>query len=344
MATRRKLAPSVDEPFSPPGTRRCFEHPDGRSYGIEVVACRVYESWGSTERRGGANTSTRDDDEDARHFALAKVRSLLKQGYVEVASKPSLLAIDTSADVIDTMRTDVDYRGQTRYDFQPVEGRRGIYSQSNVSVAEWMMTSDDRRLGVLLRCLVYNNPLTPPKRAEMASAILDVLDSRRDEIFRDRVTPLRAFPLPAPIGRFTRLVVLSPTTVNATISRNVNIASHVLAQSLYRAFPAYACEVMGNESVCVAEARCAGRGAIRTNDWTRRPHPVFDLAYLKQAGDQPKFLVFDPAELERRLGANTLAKLSVAEVQARNHAGEVRRFRKGDTPDMAELRQFFGGD
>jgi hypothetical protein len=205
-----------------------------------------------------------------------------------------------------------------------------------------MVTSDDRRLGVFVRAAVHGSRVPAQERESMASAILAVLSEKREEIFADRSTPLRSFPLTTPIGRFTHLVVLSPTTENVTICRNVNISNPILGRSLYRAFPAFECETTGNETVSVAEARCSGRGAILSAHWDRGPHPVFDLAYLKLATETPKFLVYDPKELERRLSVQVLTRLAVAEVQARNHLGVVRRFLRGDEPDLDELRAFFG--
>jgi hypothetical protein len=67
-----------------------------------------------------------------------------------------------------------------------------------------------------------------------------------------------------------------------------------------------------------------------------------DLAYLRKSTDAPEFLIYDPREVDKRLGG-TLANLSGEEVRARNHRGEVRSFFKNQTPpDQTELRGFFG--
>lgn len=328
------------EPFSPPGFRRCFTHADGRAYALEVVDCRVVESWSSGGKNGGTSTSTRDDDASAQAFAHAKMRGLLKQGFVETSPSEGTV-FDRTADVIATMRTDVDYKGETRHDFQPVPGRRHIYTYRNVSMDVWLMTTEDRRLAVLVRNKVHGSTLAEDERQSRTLRLLDALEDRRAEIFGDLTTPLRSFPLRNPIGRFTRLVVLSPTTENATISRDVSIANPVLGRSIFRAFPAFECETTGSETVSIAEARCSGRGAIPSSTWERAPHPVFDLALLKTAAESPQFLVCDPEELEARLGVRALARMRHVEARARNYAGEVRRILRGSPPpDLAELRAF----
>jgi len=316
------------------GSARCFVHPDGRRYLLEVIDCRVRESWGGTGKRGGGNTSTRDDDADAVAFATAKVKKLLKEGYVEGAPEPGL-AIDREADVLATFRTDVDGEGDTRYPFAPIVGRPHFHAFTNISVAEWIMLSEDGRRGVVLRTFAKN------AASAMVEPLLDALAARRTEIFADEATPLRAFPVE--LGRFTRLVVLSPTAENVSISRNVSFENPVLSRSVFGAFPAFDSEITGTESVGMAEARTNGRASINTSRWDRDPHPVLDLAYLKKPTEKPKFLAHDPTELERRLGAKAIAGMREVEIQARNYAGEVRRFVRGEPPpDLAELRAFFG--
>ncbi len=328
-----------------PGILRCFEHPDDRTYTLEVANCRVYESWTSPgKKRGQGSTSTRDSDADAQAFAAEKVRSLSKKGFVEKGSKAGRV-FDTNADVVEAFRTDRNHQGELRYDFRPISGPSGVFAAENVSVAEWLVTSEDRRLGVLLRCAVYGSKMPAEQRTAMAAALQKELVARRTAIFADRKIPARKLPLSSPIGRFTHLAVLSPTTEDMWISRDVNIVNHVIGRSIYGAFPIFESEFSGAETVAEAEARTKGRGTIPTAQWDRAPHPVFDLAYQKKSTDTPKFLVFDPKELDRRLGGSALVKMDAVEVRARNFAGEVRRFlRKQAPPDLDELRRFFGYD
>ena len=126
-------------------------------------------------------------------------------------------------------------------------------------------------------------------------------------------------------------------------SRAVNIENPIIARSIFRVFPAFDCEMSGDETPGLADARTTGHGAIPTGDWHRKPHPVVDLAHPKACG-APKFLVYEPKHLERHLDAAALAKMKEPEVLARNYAGEVRRFAKGESPDVASLRAFFGFD
>jgi hypothetical protein len=157
-----------------------------------------------------------------------------------------------------------------------------------------------------------------------------------DEILADATTPVRKFPLATPVGRFSHLCVLSPAVVNHPPS--------VISRSMFRAFPAFDCEMRDVDTVTIAEGRTSGHGQLLSNWWNRKPHPVVDLAYLKTPSDEPKFLVYPPREMESRLGG-TLEKLKVAEVRARNWRGDLRSFHKDQTPpDPAELRRFFGFD
>jgi len=122
----------------------------------------------------------------------------------------------------------------------------------------------------------------------------------------------------------------------------VSFANPAYARSVFKAFPSFDCETIGNESVSVAEARTKGRAPIPTNTWDRRPHPVFDLAVRKKPKGEPDFLVFDPATFERE-GMRAFPLDGAIEVLARNHANEIRAFRPGGPdPDVVELRAWFG--
>jgi hypothetical protein len=335
----RKPRPATP-PFPDPAVVRSFTDADGRTYSLQVIDCRVYENWtkAAAARTGasGGNVSTRDSDEDAQSFAGNKVRTLLKKGYVEDAPRTGRLA-DPNADVVEVLRRNVDYKGDPRDDFKPLPDRANVFRTANISVHEWLVTSDDRRRGILLMCKVWESTQPETERETMALALVDLLVAKRDEILADARTPVRKLPLLAPIGRFTHLVVLSPVVENHVVEEKFTIS-----RSLFRAFPAYDCEMGDADTVTLAEARTSGRGALPQNTWDRKPHPVVDIAYLKKATETPAFLVYDPKEMERRLGG-TLTNLKVAEVRARNWRGEVRSFHKGQTPpDRDELRGFFG--
>ncbi|MBK6696022.1 MAG: hypothetical protein IPG50_28005 [Myxococcales bacterium] len=327
-----------------PGVQRFFKHTDGRTYTLEVDGCRVYESWtlAAAKGKGQRNVATRNDEESAQGFASDKVTALLRKGFVE--GKPlEGRRYDTDADVIEVFHNDLDYDGERRSDFQPVAGRAHVHAHSNVSVAEWLVTSDDRRLGILLRCAVWQSKVSPDARAKMADAILDFVTTDRAAIFADRATPLRKRPLRKPIGPFSHLVVLSPQVANVTVSRDVNVENVAIARSVYEVFPAYACEVVGDETLTVAEARTTGRGCIPSAHWDRAPHPVVDLAYLNKPDDSPTFLVFDPDEVEKRFAPTAFKKIKEAAVLARNHAGQVKKLSRTDSPpSLADLRAFFG--
>ena len=182
------------------------------------------------------------------------MKELQKKGFVEGASRAGVV-FATSADIVEGLRSDVDYQGKPRSDFQPLAGRSFVFAASNVSVAEWLITSDDRLSGILLRCSTHRSGVPPAEREAMADALVGTLERLRAEIFADRRTPLRKLLLPAPIGRFTHLVVLSPVAENMTISRDVNIANRAFARSVYRAFPAFECEATGQETVAAGRAR-----------------------------------------------------------------------------------------
>lgn len=328
--------------FAEAGEVRCLTHPDGRTYRLEVDGCRVYESWTIASGKGHANRSTRDDAASAHAFALEKLRALEKKGYVEGESLRRT-RYDRDVDVIETFHTDLDHAGKRRHDFAPRPASPHLYAHENASVAEWLITRDDRKRGVRFRAVVYESPLSDAERVAIADRVSAVLLERRAEIFADESTPLRKLALDSPIAGFTHLVVLSPEVANVSISREVNVENPILARSIYAAFPAHDCEVVGDETVAVAEARTTGRGAIPSARWDRAPHPVVDLAYPKKEGERPRFLVYDPREVEERFSHAALAKLPGPALHARNHAGEVRVYAKSaPAPSLAEVRAFFG--
>ena len=334
MAGRKKTDDAP--PFPDRTVERRFAHPDGRTYGLQVIDCRIHETWTTPGQRGASNVSTRDTEEDAQAGAGEKVRGLLKKGYVESEPRTGRRVADPTTDVIDVIRSELNFKGEPRHDLQAMPDRPNVYATINVSVAEWVITSDDRRLGILLRCELFHSKLPAAEREAMAPVLLDLLVDKRGEILADTKTAVRKFPLAAPVGRFSHLVVLSPAVVNHPPA--------ALSRSVFRAFPAFDCEMRDVDTVTIAEGRTSGHGQLLSNWWNRKPHPVVDLAYLKAPTDEPKFLVYPPREMERRLGG-TLEKLTVAEVRARNWRGDLRSFHKNQTPpDPAELRRFFGFD
>ena len=346
MATKRSSAPNPAtkvktpkaktpattggaERFAEPHEVRTFVHRDGRRYTLEVAGCRVLESW--SDKRGGSNVSTRPSDDEAHAFAHEKAKKLVREGYVE-GPRTKSAEPDLSVDVVEMLRAERDALDEIIYDFQPVPKRQNVFAMANVSVAEWLLTSDDRTQAIRLTAVVWGSPLDAAERARIADAILDALEPHRRAVLDDRTTPLRVLPLKKPIGRFEQLVVLSPAAANE-------------GEAFHRVFPAFRCEVMGNETVALADARCSGRGCIPYANWARAPHPVVDLAHLKKPTDEPKFLVYDPGELDRHLSPKALGAMKGAAILARNHAGEVRRFERGAAPpDAKELRRFFGFD
>lgn len=315
---------------------RTFTHADGRSYELQVLDCRVYESWVNAGQGGGANVSTRADDEDAAAFARKKAASLVKKGFVEGPDRAGRVA-DRSANVVEVLRSDLDYAGRPRSDFQPLEGHEHTWAWSNVSVGEWLVTDGSGTRAILLRCGIHGSTLTPQARDALSQHVLAVLGEERDAIFADERTPVRAFAL-GPLGApFSRLIVLSPTVENHVVQGRFTVS-----RSVFRAFPAFECEMRDVDSVAMAEARTAGHGTLRTTRWDRPPHPVLDLAYVEDARETPTFLVHPPDRLEALL-VRGLATMKTAEVLARNHRGEVRRFVRGQTPPaLDELRAFFG--
>src|SRR5688500_8261246 len=140
---RRKAPPPATPPFPDPTVVRSFTHADGRTYSLQVIDCRVYESWtraaAARTGAGGGNVSTRDSDDDAQSFAGGKVRALLKKGYVEDAPRTGRLA-DSNADVVEVLRSNVDYKGDPRDDFKPLPDRANVFLATNISVHEWLVT------------------------------------------------------------------------------------------------------------------------------------------------------------------------------------------------------------
>ncbi len=336
MAARKSTRGAASTSFAAPDRIRTFVHPDGRSYELQVIDCRVYESWVNAGHGGGANVSTRDDDDDASDFARKKAASLTKKGYVEGPERSGRVA-DRSANVVEILRSDLDHAGRPRSDLQPLAGHEHTYACSNVSVGEWVITNDEGTRAILLRCVIHGSTLTPQARDALAQQVLAVLAEQRDAIFADERTPVRAFAL-GPLGApFARLIVLSPTVENHVVQGRFTVS-----RSVFRAFPAFDCEMREVDSVAVAEARVVGHGALRTSRWDRAPHPVLDLAYVEDASATPTFLVHPPDRLEALL-VRGLATMKTAEVHARNHHGEVRRFVRGQAPPaLDELRVFFG--
>lgn len=336
MATRKKTTNHA--PSWAPHHARTFAHPDGRTYELQVIDCRIYESWVNAGPGGGSNVSTQGSDDEASAFASKKASDLTKKGFVEGPTKTGRMP-DRSANVVDVMRSNLNYQGRPRDDFQPLPHRPHTFFFGNASLDEWLITSDDGTAAILMRCSVHKSTLSTQARGAIADAVLDVLTQQRDAILADETTPVRKLALGPTAAPFTHLVVLSPTVENHLVEW-----SFAVSRSVFRAFPAFDCEIRESDSVPVAEARCKGHASLPSGKWDRAPHPVFDLAHPKKPGDVPAFLVYPPAQLEARL-IKGLAKLKEAEVHARNYLGEVRRFVRGQSPpELSELRAFFGFD
>ena len=319
---------------------RRLEHPDGRWTEFYVADCRVYTSWGSSSQPGKRHTATKLDDADAVAHARTKLRKAKRDRFVDVGScdGPSY---DRAANVVEVMRSSESPMCGSRFDYQPVGGHPNVYQFHAVNmVDEWLVCSDDLTRAVLTRVSLRTTQLEASDRNALSQALLDQLVSRRDDILADESTPLRKLTLGSTIGPFTHLVVISPTSYDFGFYPE-------LGRSIWFAFPSYNCETTGAESVAEAECRTRGRGSIPHGKWDREPHPVFDLRVVKRLDREARgrFLLNDPAQLERQLSSRALSRLKGEALDVKNFAGQTRRLLRGSEPDAAELadiRAFLG--
>lgn len=242
MAARKKaeVAESLGT-FNAPGVVRCFAHADGRTYDLQVVDCRVYESWVNARGGGGSQPCTRPSDAEAQAHAWKKAQALLKKGFVESDSRPGRVWAH-DADVVDTIRSDLNYAGVPREDLRPTQ-RPNLFEERSISSWHWLLTSDDRKRGISLRSVVWQSKLPEAEREAMASVLLSVLEARRGEILADTSTPVRKLALETQVGRFTHLAVSSPTTTNHLVNGRFTIS-----RSVFQAFPIFDCELCSTDS------------------------------------------------------------------------------------------------
>lgn len=338
MTKSRRNAP-VASWEAPEGMRRRFEHPSGRWFALQVIACRLYEAWGTAGPKKFASVSTRNDEADAVRGANAKTKKWLAEGFVERPPEPGI-RFDRDADVVATFRTARTYDGKTLFDYGPVPGREGVFVERNVAASAWLVVSADGKRAIELRSVLPKAPA--PGRDEMIDALLDSIVARRDEILGDERTPTRKWRLERAIGRFTHLAILSPAAHDHGYFR-------ALGRSLWSAFPCFDCEITGEETVTVAEARCSGHGALPSARWDRAPHPVLDLRTRKRLDrdEDTPFLVYEPRRIAQLLGTAALAKTKGVAIEVRNHAREVRQLARGTVMDdaaWAELTAWLGFD
>src|ERR1043166_2806017 len=205
--------PATLPPFAGPHEVRHFVHADGRTYDIQVIDCRLYESWRNKDHGGGTNQSTRDSDEEAQTFAWSKAKGLLKKGYVEGPVTTGRMS-DPEADVVAVLRGHLDHFGKIIDDFQAVAARRNVFVSGKAGFKEWLVTTDDRRRAIFMRTKVHPSPLLAEEREGMADRFLDVLEDQRDAIVSDATTPVRKLVLTPQVRPGQHLAVLSPMVVN----------------------------------------------------------------------------------------------------------------------------------
>lgn len=330
MATSKpKAAPKTASADAwPEGFKRRFEHADGRYFTLQWIGARLHEAWGKGAKGHGA-TSMRDDADEALKGAEAKVRKWRAEGFVEVASEPGI-RFDADADVIETMRSARSYVGEMLFDLRPFEGRTHVFETAHLGGCSWLVCSPGHTRAIEVRT----------STREIAAPFLDLLEKERERIFEDASTPVHKWRLAAPIGRLTHGAMLSPEVVNHAYFPQ-------LGRSIWAAFPCFDCELVGDESATVADARTRGHGAIPRGSWTRAPHPVLDVRVVKRIDKDEKaaFLVHEPRTFDKLVSTAALAKLRAPAIELRNYAREVRRFAKGEVIDdqkRAELRAWLG--
>jgi hypothetical protein len=103
---------------------------------------------------------------------------------------------------------------------------------------------------------------------KVVTRLFQTLLDRIDEALAVQV--VTSFPLAEPISHFDHLIVCAPALEMSTE------ADYLLCRSLFRAFPGFGNEFIGDETIAQADARC---DFIQYSDLQRQPSPVIDMRY-----------------------------------------------------------------
>lgn len=104
------------------------------------------------------------------------------------------------------------------------------------------------------------------------------------------------------------------------------------------AFPIADCEIGDGDSAVLVDARIHGSGSLPYTYWDREPQPVVDLRFDVQPSFSrrvSRFLVFRPADLERKLNALASANAD-SWLEVRTFRSEFLRFGPQTVPTYQE--------
>lgn len=300
------------------GETRYFERRAGKrvsTWQIERSGVRYLVAWSSDAAKTATGlTVTRESGTDCRREVERKIHQKLRAGFIEVAppsharkparpgrGKPVLAAFSKRSD-------------------RPVRKLPGLDHSYDLSEGlgffEYLLVGPDESLGLWF---VVKEKSHDPK---LVKRFLAFLEKHRERVFS--VDVVWKAKLPRAIGPFSHAVVLSPEVAQLH-------QPGVATRQLFWAFPVYDCEICGDESVAIADARVNGRGCIPHSTWDRKPHLVLDFR-LQKAGQkqQAKFLVYDPAKTKLSDVLSLLKKQPLNSfVELRNYRGQVARVTRG---------------
>lgn len=139
--------------------------------------------------------------------------------------------------------------------------------------------------------------------------------------------------LPKSVGGLSHVLFCSPALGQS------HRAHPAIADRVASAFPIFDCEIGDADTEVLVDARIHGHASLPYTRWHRGPQPVIDLRFDIQPSfyrRQPKFLVFQPSDLENLLHALPAATPG-SWLELRSFRGDVARFTPENAPAYADV-------
>ena len=312
---------------------RRFERSDVRGGAVEFreirregIRCRLRWSVGKDKTR--ASTSAFDDEEQARRSEVRKAAEWVRKGFIEVEPVLDNAAADTDSQILDVLKASVKHGSHPG--FTPVSGFDETYHCELTpghprSHHYYYVLHDEGRSAISF------NVRADTHDTGAVAAFLEFVTTHRELPFDG--SSHHKLPLPKPVRGFSHVLFCAPALGQS------HIAYPTIAGRVASAFPIFDCEIGDTDTEVLVDARIHGRNSLPYTRWDREPQPVVDLRFDVQPSFYrrvPKFLVFQPSDLE-----NLLRVLPAANpdswLEVRSFRGEVTRFTPANVPNHADV-------
>lgn len=296
-----------------------------REIRLEGIRCHLRWSAGKKVR---ARTSAFDDEVRARKAEARKAAEWIRKGFIEVELPADDATAGAEAMVLDVIKASVKHG--IHPGFTPVPGfdetfRCELAPGHPSSHHNYYVLRDRGRSAISFNVLAVTH------NAAAVEEFLEFVTAHRELPFDG--SSHHKVALPKSVGGLSHVLFCSPALGQS------HRAHPAIADRVASAFPIFDCEIGDADTEVLVDARIHGHASLPYTRWHRGPQPVIDLRFDIQPSfyrRQPKFLVFQPSDLENLLHALPAATPG-SWLELRSFRGDVARFTPENAPAYADV-------